>query len=306
MAVGDTLVNSGVSFSSTGGYNTLVGSSTGNNYVNTESSNILIGSGLQGTATESNVLRIGLSSGTSTQQINAAYIAGIGDRSLSAAGSMIIVDSNNKLGTDSSTINIATAATAKAVTLGTTTSTSSLALKFGTGDFSLASATGNAIVAQDTGEVTFPLQSSFLAYIASNVNNVTGAGASYTLGSTSAFTEVFDRNSDFNTNGTFTAPVTGIYCFHFVIKMTGITAMMTAAYTQITTTARSYQGGNINPAALLSLGGAVDVGFSTLVTMSAGDTATFSVVISNGLSDSADVVGSSSPLATYISGYLVA
>lgn len=165
---------------------------------------------------------------------------------------------------------------------------------------------GTAARFEDTGELTLPLQSSFLAYIPSTVNNVTGAATLFTLGTSTAFTELFDRNSDFNTNGTFTAPVTGIYCFHLNVTMTGIGILMTSAFVRITTTARSYLGNYLNPNALLSGVGNVTLTLSTLADMTANDTATFAVSVSGDVSNTADVLGSASPYSTYVSGYLVA
>jgi hypothetical protein len=159
---------------------------------------------------------------------------------------------------------------------------------------------------EDTGEMTLPLQSCFLAYIPSDVNNVTGAGTLFALGNSTAFTEVFDRNSDFNTNGTFTAPVTGIYLFNINITMKGISLLMTSAFAQVTTTARSYTGGYLNPFALLAGSGLVSLSFSVLADMAATNTATFSVSISGGAGDTADVVGTGSPYSTFISGSLIA
>lgn len=293
----------------TGTYNTIIGAGNtsgnrypGYDYTGSESHNLVICN--PGVTGESNVIRIG-TQGTGNAQQNKCFIAGITGTSVTAAGSMVVVDSSGQLGTDYSTINIATAATAKAITLGTTTTTTSLAVNFGTGDATFASATGNIMVMADTGEITKPLQPSFLAYLGTTVTNATGAGTSWQLGTTTALTEVFDRNADFNTNGTFTAPVTGLYQLNVTIRVTDLTSAMTQGYVQITTTARSYQGGFCNPYAG-SAGTAYSFSYSVLADMSATNTATFNVVISNGAGDTADIVGSASPYATFVSGYLVA
>lgn len=70
--------------------------------------------------------------------------------------------------------------------------------------------TGNNFVRYETtGEQTLPLQCAFFAYLAAAKTNVTGNGATYTIPFDS---ELFDRNSDFNTaTGVFVAPVDGIY-----------------------------------------------------------------------------------------------
>lgn len=66
---------------------------------------------------------------------------------------------------------------------------------------------------ETTGEVTMPRTPAFFAYLSSADNNVTGNSAQYFLGTNTALTEVFDQGADFNTNGTFTAPVNGRYRF---------------------------------------------------------------------------------------------
>lgn len=71
--------------------------------------------------------------------------------------------------------------------------------------------TNDTLIITTSGEITLPLQPAFLA-LAPTVANATGNGTPYQLG-TAAMTEIFDKGGDFNTNGTFTAPVTGIYSF---------------------------------------------------------------------------------------------
>lgn len=80
----------------------------------------------------------------------------------------------------------------------------------------------NVMSVTTDGEITYPLQPAFLAYLASTANDKTGNGTSYTLG-TDALTKVYDQNSDFNTNGTFTAPITGKYKLDCTIWVTGNT-----------------------------------------------------------------------------------
>jgi len=67
----------------------------------------------------------------------------------------------------------------------------------------------NYISIEPTGEITYPLQSAFYAYLAADKNNVSGNSTVYTV---PFDTESFDRNGDFNTTtGFFTVPVTGVY-----------------------------------------------------------------------------------------------
>lgn len=198
-----------------------------------------------------------------------------------------------------STINVGTGAGAKTVTLGSTNSTSSLALKTGTADFSLASATGTIINALDTGEITYPLQPLFLAYLATNDNNRTGNGTGYTIGTNTAFTEIIDRNSDFNTNGTFTAPVTGAYALFSNIGITGCTIASSFQITLILSN-RTWS--------LVTNRAASNADFynqiSSVCDMDAGDTAVTQVAVSGeaGLTD--DIFGNS-VLVTNFSGYLI-
>ena len=93
--------NAGESSFTTGSYNVFLGDSTGTNYTSSESSNILIGHEVAGTAAESNVLRIGKATGTSEGYLNAAYIAGIYGKSGATTAGIVLCDNVNKLGTAS-------------------------------------------------------------------------------------------------------------------------------------------------------------------------------------------------------------
>ena len=82
-----------------------------------------------------------------------------------------------------------------------------------TGDLNIKSrnddgsaSTTSMVIAHD-GYVTKPNQPSFLAHPASTITNISAGQNALTFG-----TERFDRGADYNTsNGTFTAPVTGLY-----------------------------------------------------------------------------------------------
>lgn len=197
------------------------------------------------------------------------------------------------------TVNIATGAGAKLTQLGTTNGASSLALRYGTADFTLASATGTVMSALDTGEITMPLQPAFLAYLPSIDSNVTGNSAVYTMGSVTALTEVFDQNNDFNTNGTFTAPVTGKYQINSGSLVIGCT--IASGYNQtFVTSNRSYLF-QIQRAA-----GSQNFGLSggALVDMDAGDTMTVTVNVTGEAANTADIYGDTFPV-TFISGSLI-
>ena len=77
--------------------------------------------------------------------------------------------------------------------------------------------TNNAMRIASTGEVNFPKQPSFQAYLSSTQISVTGNGTAYTVPCNS---EIFDLNGDYNTSTyTFTAPVTGRYVFTYHISL---------------------------------------------------------------------------------------
>ena len=208
----------------------------------------------------------------------------------SANGTLTINSGTGALGisTDASatTVSFATGGGNKLVSLGSTSGASSLALKTGTADFSLASATGTIISALDTGEITCPLQVAFLAYLGSTDLNKTGNGTAFTLGSSTALTEVFDQNSDFNTNGTFTAPVTGRYQLSASAYYTGCT-IATTFQLALTTSNRTFFG------YLAKAAGAQDEQntVSVLCDMDAADTATVVVTVSGEAGDTVDILG---------------
>lgn len=204
------------------------------------------------------------------------------------------------LSTDASatTVNIATGSAAKVVTLGSTSGASSLALKTGTADFSLSSATGTIMSALDTGEITYPLQTAFLGYLASSDLNRTGNNTIYVIGTNTAFTEVFDQNSDFNTNGVFTAPVTGRYEFNGSIRLTGCT-ICTNMLIGIITSNRTY----FNVAFRAASASDFMLQASALADMDAGDTASIEVQAGGEAGDTDDILGGANP-QTYFSGYL--
>ena len=78
-----------------GSNNIVVGTAAASNYVSTESSNIIIGNA--GTASESNVIRIG-TQGTSSGQQSTCYIAGIVGVSVSNTELVTINSSTGQLG----------------------------------------------------------------------------------------------------------------------------------------------------------------------------------------------------------------
>ncbi len=141
-------------------------------------------------------------------------------------------------------------------------------------------------------------QPCFLAFLGASVTNVTGDGTAFQLGTTTALTEVFDQDSNFNTNGTFTAPVTGRYLFACNVLVQEGSALMTTGFNLVTSNA-SYNFCNN----AVAIAGNNALGFSAIVDMDAADTATVTVQFS-GSTKSADVFGGDR--RTMMSGQLLA
>ena len=153
--------------------------------------------------------------------------------------------------------------------------------------------------------MTKPLQPAFLAYLSADVANVTGDGTAYQLGTApDALTELFDRGNDFNTNGTFTAPVTGLYQFNLGIKAEGVGAE-TQGFIQVITTARAYRNPQVSPLACKTAGNELGLALSVLADMTAGDTATASITFVGGALTTGVGGAAATTLITYFSGYLV-
>ena len=196
-------------------------------------------------------------------------------------------------------INIGTAASAgRTTSIGNTTGTSTLAEKCGTGGYTLASATGTLINAHSTGPINYPLQPCFSAYLGTNVTNATGNGATYTLGSTVALTENFDQGSNFNTNGTFTAPTTGKYFFNLSVYLTHCTiagelllqflfnSSTSALNVQIYRTASALEFSNTATA---------------IIPMIAADTLTFRIIVNGEVGNTDTILNTN----TFMAGYLI-
>lgn len=161
--------------------------------------------------------------------------------------------------------------------------------------------TTNVMRVATSGEITYPLQSTFLAYMTTSVNNISGDGTLYTI----IFdTEAFDRNNDFTLGtSTFTAPVTGLYSFNLGVQLGGGT-IMTNVFLQVVTTALTYQRNIPNTAGSTTTASGTHV---VLANMTAADTATFNITSTDSGGKVDDVLGLSTGFArTWVSGWLVA
>lgn len=148
-------------------------------------------------------------------------------------------------------------------------------------------------------------QPGFLAYLNTQDSSITGNGITYTLGSGNALTKAFDQNGDLNTNGTFTAPITGRYFFQYCQAFGALTSAMTSSVFRINTTANIFDLGNFNIGAVMTSTNIYIFTGSIYCNMTAGDTATFTSIVANGAGNVVNSLAPSSGLRTYISGFML-
>ena len=155
----------------------------------------------------------------------------------------------------------------------------------------------NTYVITADGEVTQPLNPAFFGYLATDELNVTGNSTFHTVGTTTAFTEVFDQGSDFNTNGTFTAPITGRYYLSAVLSLLTPSGGGKQVLLRISTSNRTY---NLCAWPMLDRvttfygnNQALGITIDCVADMDAADTATI-VVLADGGAKTCDVDGSGS------------
>lgn len=145
---------------------------------------------------------------------------------------------------------------------------------------------------------------SFSAVLGSDDTLVTGAGATYALGSVTPLTIISDSGGNFNANGTFTAPVTKPYQLTATFLASSVPGTSSSMQIQIITTNRSYV--IQTPGTLVANGsGNASLSYTVLADMTAGDTATCNVLIIGGAADTANIYGSTSLVGTSFSGFSV-
>lgn len=107
-----------------GNYNTFLGNLAGDTYTTTESSNICIGYNAAGVLGESNTLRIGEGTGTSSGALSNAYISGINGTNVGSVASVVAI-SGDHLGSTTITAGtgISVSAGANTITIAATGTT---------------------------------------------------------------------------------------------------------------------------------------------------------------------------------------
>ena len=118
-----------------------------------------------------------------------------------------------------------------------------------------------------------------IARVDTKDDDVTGDGTYYNL-TGSSWTEIEDNNNDFS-NGTFTAPATGVYQISGVIGLSGITSSHTLGQIIVGIAGSTYAPWNFNPYSMVT-GIMLNVPFSYSYNMDADDTCTVRVKLSGG------------------------
>lgn len=225
----------------------------------------------------------------------------------STNGALTINSGTGALGisTDASatTVSFATGAAVKGVTLGSTNTTSSTAIKSGTGNVAINS----GLTIDSTGRNYNTVQPAFLYNLNSSTsNNVTGDGTTYTV---LPATQKFDQGSNFNTGtGTFTAPITGKYQFNWACMVQNIGAGHTTFQLQIKCTNAQYNFSYLSPTAAQASGNFLEMNGSTLANMTAADTALFQVIVAGStktIGVHGNTMDGSNQGFTFVSGFLV-
>ncbi len=135
--------------------------------------------------------------------------------------------------------------------------------------------TGTMWQATAAGEITQPLQPSFLMVNSAGATDVTGDGTAYTV---LWPTGIYDQNSDFSSN-TFTAPVTGRYLLSAHVFVRGLTSSHTPIVLSIVTSNREYRCTYVGGTSTLT---GIPLSVTAIADMDAADTATTVVTVSGG------------------------
>ena len=150
-----------------------------------------------------------------------------------------------------------------------------------------------------SGAITNSGQPAFQAYLSGNVSNVTGNGTVYKIAFNSTS---YDQSSNFNTGTfTFTAPVSGIYCFSGCVYAVITNPLEIQATINLVTTSTNFFVYNAAGAQVAG-GGTLAIAWAKQCKMSAGDTAYVTLTVSGGLADV--IVGGLLGLTTF-EGFLV-
>lgn len=263
-----TNANTAINSTSSTGTVTIGNTSSGVVTINSGTAGILVG-----TTANAHASTFGSTNSTSSTTVQ----SGSGALNVTATGGALTINSGTGalgISTDASatTVSFATGGAVKAVTLGSTNTTSSTAIKSGSGNVAINS----GLTIDSSGRNYNTVQPAFLYRMNTTVNTVTGDGTDYTV----VFdTSVTNQGSVFN-GTTFTAPIAGNYFLFSNIMATGITTH-TVMQVFIVANGVTYNGTYFQPANNQSSGfcsGHIGI----LVPMTASSTATFHFMVSGG------------------------
>jgi len=228
-----------------------------------------------------------------------------GGLTVTAGATSIGVTGNNSFTVASGTsqISIGNDAVAHTVLIGTTTGGATTSINAGTGGYNLYVGSGSASqTVTSSGYVTFPLTPAFMYYLGTADTNATGENLTATIGGGHALTKVYDQGSNCTTAGVFTAPVTGKYFFSFTVQFANLGVSSPKNMTlNIVTTLVAYVY-NVDLASLFTASDQINVSFCSFGSMTAADTASFTVAITGAVSNTVTI--GSGQGNTYISGKL--
>ncbi len=141
------------------------------------------------------------------------------------------------------------------------------------------------------------------AYVSStDVASVTGDGTVYTLLYDSVIT---DQNSNYNSGtGVFTAPIAGKYLLFTTVTLSSLGALHTTAQMNITLVGVTNQFFNINPAAGKDASNLFSITNSTILSMTAAQTAKVTMAVS-GSTKTVGIHGNNTGLYTILGIYLM-
>lgn len=149
------------------------------------------------------------------------------------------------------------------------------------------------------GTIRKPTNPAFMGFAAAALPNKTGNGANYQLG-TDALTVAYDLGTNFNSNGTFTAPVDGVYDLRTVVYFTNCT---TAA--AFTVTIQTSSLGYVSTFERAASADSISVSVNALAFMQANDTAVVVVAAAGEAGNTVALNGSPSDVFTAFSGFFV-
>jgi hypothetical protein len=148
-----------------------------------------------------------------------------------------------------------------------------------------------------------PQNPAFFVVPSAPINNITGNGAIYVLGSSGSLTKVFDRTNNVSNSGVFTAPIAGFYNFSALFTLGDITTIATEFSCFITTTTSAYADVVSYDLASASPGAFKAVSLNINTFLNLGDTVYSSVRVGGMAGNTVTLLANSS--TTFFSGYLI-